>query len=125
MTRLISYIAWATICFILAPSKVTAIAYAILLGSIGILVYVGIVILKGISRAWGKGWGKGSPNEHRHVANDVRGLKRCVNCGLSETYWSKWPTCDNSGIATGKSFPTDSRGNLSSDTQVRQREGKR
>jgi hypothetical protein len=28
--------------------------------------------------------------------NPIKGLKRCLYCGLSETYWGRFPVCENS-----------------------------
>lgn len=27
----------------------------------------------------------------------IQGIKRCQDCGLSETYWARWPQCDTKG----------------------------
>ena len=29
----------------------------------------------------------------------IGGLKRCKNCGLSETYWERWPVCESKSQA--------------------------
>jgi hypothetical protein len=38
----------------------------------------------------------------------VNGLKRCSECGISETYWERWPTCPE---GTKPSAPSPVRGN--------------
>lgn len=30
----------------------------------------------------------------KYEGRTIRGLKRCKDCGLSETYWQRWPDCD-------------------------------
>lgn len=32
----------------------------------------------------------------------ILGLKRCKNCGLSETYWERWPECESKSAAKRK-----------------------
>lgn len=45
------------------------------------------------------GWQQGAEVQ-RHVpllevdGRKIEGLKRCAECGLSETYWKKFPSCD-------------------------------
>jgi hypothetical protein len=34
----------------------------------------------------------------------INGLKRCKWCGLSETYWERWPSCSEVP-RIGKEFP--------------------
>jgi hypothetical protein len=34
-----------------------------------------------------------TPFAHREDGSPITGLKRCANCGLSETYWERWPDC--------------------------------
>lgn len=29
----------------------------------------------------------------------IQGLKRCKHCGLSETYWGRWPKCESKSQA--------------------------
>lgn len=41
---------WVGICFLIAPSKVAAIAYALLLGGIVIVTFAGVGIMVGIRR---------------------------------------------------------------------------
>lgn len=38
--------------------------------------------------------------EHRPLmfnaeGEEIRGLKCCMFCGLSETYWDRWPACES------------------------------
>lgn len=37
----------------------------------------------------------GTPFVHTHEPRSGEGSKVCKNCGLNETYWSRWPDCDD------------------------------
>lgn len=36
---------------------------------------------------------KHEPLNQRSDGTPILGLKRCAACGISETYWQRWPVC--------------------------------
>ena len=38
-----------------------------------------------------------APLLYRDNGSPILGLKRCVKCGLSETYWQRFPSCTLKG----------------------------
>ncbi len=38
------------------------------------------------------------PLLHRADGTLINGLKRCADCGLSETYWQRWPVCSRFAV---------------------------
>jgi hypothetical protein len=35
-----------------------------------------------------------NPLLRRDDGTEIKGLKRCITCGLSETYWERFPVCE-------------------------------